>query len=113
MSSRLLLQHSLVQDGHGLHVSKYPCDHTLIFWHSFFIFLGISNLASGFYPSFSLSILDKESRLDVENAVNPLQSDEDKKLVVVKTPNAVNPLVWNYYHVSSKDYIISIIHFMF
>ncbi|KAH1059425.1 hypothetical protein AAZX31_02G083000 [Glycine max] len=40
----------------------------------------------------------KESRLDVENAVNPLQSDEDKKLVVVKTPNAVNPLVWNYYH---------------
>ncbi|KAL2326658.1 hypothetical protein Fmac_025716 [Flemingia macrophylla] len=40
----------------------------------------------------------KESRLDVGNAVNPLQSDEDKKLVVVKTPNAVNPLVWNYYH---------------
>ncbi|KAK8468153.1 hypothetical protein PHAVU_007G240600 [Phaseolus vulgaris] len=40
----------------------------------------------------------KESKLDVGNAVNPLPSDEDKKLVVVKTPNAVNPLVWNYYH---------------
>ncbi|KAK7393105.1 hypothetical protein VNO78_21559 [Psophocarpus tetragonolobus] len=40
----------------------------------------------------------KESRLDVGNAVNPLRSDEDNKLVVVKTPNAVNPLVWNYYH---------------
>ncbi|XP_027934846.1 superoxide dismutase [Fe] 2, chloroplastic isoform X2 [Vigna unguiculata] len=40
----------------------------------------------------------KESKIDVGNAVNPLPSDEDKKLVVVKTPNAVNPLVWNYYH---------------
>ncbi|KAL2600130.1 hypothetical protein AAZX31_10G111300 [Glycine max] len=40
----------------------------------------------------------KESRLDVGNVLNPLQSDEDKKLVVVKTPNAVNPLVWNYYY---------------
>ncbi|KAK7344767.1 hypothetical protein VNO77_14799 [Canavalia gladiata] len=40
----------------------------------------------------------KESRLDVGNAVDPLRSDEDNKLVVVKTPNAVNPLVWNYYH---------------
>ncbi|RZB86807.1 Superoxide dismutase [Fe] 2, chloroplastic isoform B [Glycine soja] len=40
----------------------------------------------------------KESRLDVGNVLNPLQSGEDKKLVVVKTPNAVNPLVWNYYY---------------
>ncbi|KAK2638803.1 hypothetical protein Ddye_026598 [Dipteronia dyeriana] len=38
----------------------------------------------------------KANRLDVENAVNPLPSDEDKKLVVVKSPNAVNPLVWDY-----------------
>lgn len=62
---------------------------------------------------FPFSYIDKESRLDVGNVLNPLQSGEDKKLVVVKTPNAVNPLVWNYYYVSSKDYIISIIHFMF
>ncbi|KAJ1389058.1 Manganese/iron superoxide dismutase [Sesbania bispinosa] len=40
----------------------------------------------------------KESRLDVGNAANPLRTDEDKKLVVVKTPNAVNPLVWGYYY---------------
>ncbi|XP_028068312.1 superoxide dismutase [Fe], chloroplastic-like isoform X2 [Camellia sinensis] len=38
----------------------------------------------------------KANRLDVGNAVNPLPSDEDKKLVVVKSPNAVNPLVWDY-----------------
>lgn len=53
--------------------------------------------------SFYFSYIDKESKLDVGNAVNPLPSEEDKKLVVVKTPNAVNPLVWNYYHVSYKD----------
>ncbi|XP_061341435.1 superoxide dismutase [Fe], chloroplastic-like [Gastrolobium bilobum] len=40
----------------------------------------------------------KESRLDVGNAVNPLKTDEDNKLVVVKSPNAVNPLVWGYYY---------------
>ncbi|MQI72068.1 hypothetical protein EI017_25245, partial [Escherichia coli] len=40
----------------------------------------------------------KESRLDVGNAVNPLASEEDKKLVVVKSPNAVNPLVWGGYY---------------
>ncbi|KAA8538864.1 hypothetical protein F0562_025556 [Nyssa sinensis] len=28
--------------------------------------------------------------------VNPRPSDEDKKLVVVKSHNAVNPLVWDY-----------------
>ncbi|KAH7516886.1 hypothetical protein ACOSQ2_000236 [Xanthoceras sorbifolium] len=38
----------------------------------------------------------KANRLDVDNAVNPLPSDEDKKLVVVKSPNAANPLVWDY-----------------
>lgn len=40
----------------------------------------------------------KESRLDVGNAVNPLATEEDKKLVVLKSPNAVNPLVWNHHH---------------
>lgn len=39
---------------------------------------------------------DKANRLDVANAVNPLPKEEDKKLVIVKTPNAVNPLVWDY-----------------
>lgn len=38
----------------------------------------------------------KANRLDVENAVNPRPSEKDKKLVVVKSPNAVNPLVWDY-----------------
>lgn len=39
---------------------------------------------------------DKANRLDVENSTNPRPSDEDKKLVVVKSPNAINPLVWDY-----------------
>ncbi|KAF8380631.1 hypothetical protein HHK36_028120 [Tetracentron sinense] len=38
----------------------------------------------------------KANRLDVGNAINPCPSEEDKKLVVVKSPNAVNPLVWDY-----------------
>lgn len=38
----------------------------------------------------------KANKLNVGNAVNPVPSDEDKKLVVVKSPNAVNPLVWDY-----------------
>lgn len=38
----------------------------------------------------------KANRLDVANAVNPLPKEEDKKLVIVKSPNAVNPLVWDY-----------------
>nr|GMD19109.1 superoxide dismutase [Fe], chloroplastic [Ipomoea batatas] len=38
----------------------------------------------------------KANKLNVGNAVNPVPSDEDKKLVIVKTPNAVNPLVWDY-----------------
>ncbi|GAY60615.1 Superoxide dismutase (Fe) 2 [Citrus sinensis] len=38
----------------------------------------------------------KANRLNVDNAVNPFPSEKDKKLVVVKSPNAVNPLVWDY-----------------
>ncbi|KAL1559345.1 Superoxide dismutase [Salvia divinorum] len=38
----------------------------------------------------------KANRLDVGNAVNPVPSEEDKKLVVVKSPNAINPLVYDY-----------------
>ncbi|KAL0886375.1 hypothetical protein Bca101_010358 [Brassica carinata] len=34
----------------------------------------------------------KANRLDVANAINPLPKEEDKKIVIVKTPNAVNPL---------------------
>lgn len=40
--------------------------------------------------------VDKANRLNVGNTSNPHPTDEDKKLVVVKTPNAVNPLVWDY-----------------
>ncbi|KAE9617547.1 hypothetical protein Lal_00034347 [Lupinus albus] len=45
----------------------------------------------------------KDNRLDVGNAVNPLATEEDKKLVVVKSPNAVNPLVWGYYPLLTID----------
>ncbi|KAK9094931.1 hypothetical protein Scep_026400 [Stephania cephalantha] len=38
----------------------------------------------------------KANILDVGNAVNPFPSEKDKKLVVLKSPNAVNPLVWDY-----------------
>ncbi|CAF1751719.1 unnamed protein product [Brassica napus] len=38
----------------------------------------------------------KANRLDVANAINPLPKEEDKTLVIVKTPNAVNPLVCDY-----------------
>ncbi|KAK9190873.1 hypothetical protein WN943_019483 [Citrus x changshan-huyou] len=38
----------------------------------------------------------KANRLNVDNAMNPFPSEKDKKLVVVKSPNAVNPLVWDY-----------------
>ncbi|CAK9162147.1 unnamed protein product [Ilex paraguariensis] len=38
----------------------------------------------------------KANRLNVGNAVNPRPSEEDKKLVVVKSPNAINPLLWDY-----------------
>ncbi|XAR66057.1 Superoxide dismutase [Bertholletia excelsa] len=43
------------------------------------------------------------NRLDVGNAGNPLPSEEDKKLVLVKSPNAVNPLVWDYYPLLTVD----------
>ncbi|KAK8953583.1 hypothetical protein KSP40_PGU007605 [Platanthera guangdongensis] len=39
---------------------------------------------------------DKANKLDVGNAVNPLPSAEDNKLVGSKTPNAVKHLVWDY-----------------
>nr|QIM55875.1 Fe superoxide dismutase 1 [Morus alba] len=45
----------------------------------------------------------KANRLNVGNAVNPNPSEEDKKLVVVKSPNAVNPLVWDYYPLLTID----------
>ncbi|XP_031277304.1 superoxide dismutase [Fe], chloroplastic [Pistacia vera] len=45
----------------------------------------------------------KANRLNVDNAVNPLPSEEDKKLVVVKSPNAVNPLVWDYFPLLTID----------
>ncbi|KAJ6410557.1 hypothetical protein OIU84_007329 [Salix udensis] len=45
----------------------------------------------------------KANRLDVGNAVNPCPSEEDKKLVIVKSPNAVNPLVWDYYPLLTID----------
>lgn len=45
----------------------------------------------------------KANRLDVGNAVNPRPSEEDKKLVVVKSPNAVNPLVWDYFPILTID----------
>ncbi|EPS69428.1 superoxide dismutase, partial [Genlisea aurea] len=38
----------------------------------------------------------KANRLDVGNAVNPRPSQDDKKLLVVKSPNAINPLIWDY-----------------
>ncbi|KAM7491802.1 hypothetical protein LguiA_034723 [Lonicera macranthoides] len=38
----------------------------------------------------------KANRLNVGNAVNPRPSEEDKKLVIVNSPNAVNPLLWDY-----------------
>ncbi|KAJ7974857.1 Superoxide dismutase [Quillaja saponaria] len=45
----------------------------------------------------------KANRLDVGNAVNPFPSEEDKKLIVVKSPNAVNPLVWDYIPLLTVD----------
>ncbi|KAF5456198.1 hypothetical protein F2P56_025705 [Juglans regia] len=38
----------------------------------------------------------KANRLEVGNAVNPRPSNDDKRLVIVKSPNAVNPLAWDY-----------------
>ncbi|XP_072963034.1 superoxide dismutase [Fe], chloroplastic isoform X2 [Typha angustifolia] len=41
-------------------------------------------------------LLYKANRLDVGNAINPRPSEMDNKLVVTKTPNAINPLLWDY-----------------
>ncbi|OVA12718.1 Manganese/iron superoxide dismutase [Macleaya cordata] len=49
----------------------------------------------------------KANRLDVGNAVNPCPSEEDKKLVVVKSPNAVNPLVWDYSEINTLSISLS------
>ncbi|XP_042432072.1 superoxide dismutase [Fe], chloroplastic-like [Zingiber officinale] len=38
----------------------------------------------------------KANKLDVGNAVNPCPSEKDNRLVVLKSPNAINPLIWNY-----------------
>ncbi|XP_020222425.1 superoxide dismutase [Fe], chloroplastic isoform X1 [Cajanus cajan] len=40
----------------------------------------------------------RASKFDAENAENPPSPDEDNKLVVIKSPNAVNPLVWGCYY---------------
>ncbi|KAL5565510.1 hypothetical protein UlMin_028674 [Ulmus minor] len=44
---------------------------------------------------FYVLIQIKRNRLDVENAVNPNPSEQDKKLAIVKSPNVINPLVWD------------------
>ncbi|CAN6461216.1 unnamed protein product [Victoria cruziana] len=38
----------------------------------------------------------KANRLPVGNAVNPRPTEKDNKLVITKSPNAMNPLVWDY-----------------
>ena len=40
----------------------------------------------------------RASKLGGENAENPPSTHEDNKLVVIKSPNAVNPLVWGSYY---------------
>ncbi|XP_030492146.1 superoxide dismutase [Fe], chloroplastic [Cannabis sativa] len=45
----------------------------------------------------------KTNTLDVGNAENPKPTEQDKKLVIVKSPNAVNPLVWDYYPLLTID----------
>ncbi|KAK1261874.1 hypothetical protein QJS04_geneDACA008718 [Acorus gramineus] len=46
----------------------------------------------------------KANRLEVGNALNPRPSEKDNKLIVARTPNAVNPLVWDYSHAYYLDY---------
>lgn len=62
-----------------------------------------------FPNSFSAS-LDKANRLEVGNAVNPCPSEKDNKLVVAKTPNAVNPLLWDY-SVSLRNTAVCLFYF--
>lgn len=76
------------------------CLPNLALLHSFDISIMFKELLFFFFL-FALTS-DKANKLDVGNAVNPLPSEKDNKLVVAKTPNAVNPLVW--------DYSVSIFH---
>lgn len=93
-NSSLLQLHSLALVGLGLHVGDPSPS-----YHESYCFLFLfEELTHG--SNLWVIYTDKVNRLDVGNAVNPWASDEDKKLVVVKSPNAVNPLVW--------DYIVSI-----
>ncbi|KAK1285260.1 hypothetical protein QJS10_CPB20g01329 [Acorus calamus] len=46
----------------------------------------------------------KANRLEVGNAINPRPSEKDNKLIVARTPNAVNPLVWDYSN-RQADYV--------
>ncbi|CAN0860658.1 Superoxide dismutase [Fe] 2, chloroplastic [Linum grandiflorum] len=64
----------------------------------------IKSAASTQFGSGWAWLVYKANRLDVENAVNPRPSEEDKKLVVVKSPNAVNPLVWDFDHAYYLDF---------
>ncbi|KDO57690.1 hypothetical protein CISIN_1g026199mg [Citrus sinensis] len=52
--------------------------------------------ATQFGSGWAWLVYKANNRADVANAVNPLPSEKDKSLLVVKTPNAVNPLVWDY-----------------
>lgn len=45
----------------------------------------------------------KANKLNVESVVNPLPSEKNNKLVVAMTPNAVNPLVWDYSILHATD----------
>ncbi|KAL5569706.1 hypothetical protein UlMin_026281 [Ulmus minor] len=45
----------------------------------------------------------KANRLDVGNAVNPNPSEQDKKLAIVKSPNTINPLVWDIFPLLTID----------
>ncbi|KAJ3681581.1 hypothetical protein LUZ60_014154 [Juncus effusus] len=45
----------------------------------------------------------KGSRLGVGNDRNPRPSPKDRRLVVTKTPNTINPLVWGYFPLLAID----------
>nr|AFJ66200.1 hypothetical protein 7G9.19 [Boechera stricta] len=79
----------LVRVGHGLHASDFN-------FVPFPIVEKYVNLQLTYLSFWGSIDADKANRLDVANAVNPLPKEEDKKLVIVKTPNAVNPLIWDY-----------------
>lgn len=93
----------MVLVGRGLHVSGSlaPLPPPNLEGNALFLFPCLNNLLVLYLDELKVPliclILDKANRLDVGNAVNPLPSEEDKKLVVVKSPNAVNPLVWDYF----------------